>query len=268
MNEQGFFNINEAAKMVGVSQATIRNWEKNGLIKSKRRDNNYRVFDFRDIETLKTIKHYSAEKGMTQKLIRELVSKDDLTFIESDETSYKKIHHIMLKKYREDEGYTLDEVAQAVGISASYLSRIEQGKANVSFEVLEKLAAFYGESTLRFFDIREEVRNEIVRNGQGKFLASGFKGVEIQALIGSSSSPLDVIRFSIQPGCGDFKAHSHRSGNEFIFVLTGQLEVVLDESSAHLLDVNDSIHFESSRTHRWSNPGKEAADIIWVHSYI
>ena len=268
MNQQGFFSINEAAKMVGVSPATIRNWEKNGLIKSKRRDNNYRVFDFKDIETLKAIQHYSVEKGMTQELIKELVSKDDLTFLESDESSYKKIHHIMLKKYREEEGFTLDEVALSVGISPSYLSRIEQGKANVSFEVLEKLAAFYGESTLRFFDIREEEKKEVVRNGQGKSTASGFNGVDIQTLIGSSSSPLDVVRFTIQPGCGDFKSHSHRSGNEFIFVLSGQLEVVLDDDSTHLLNLNDSIHFESSRKHRWSNPRKEATDIIWVHSYI
>lgn len=268
MNQQGFFSINEAAKMVEVSPATIRNWEKNGLIKSKRRDNNYRVFDFKDIETLKIIKYYSVEKGMTQELIRELVSKDDLTFIESAESSYKRIHHTLLKKYREEEGFTLDEVALSTGISSSYLSRIEQGKANVSFEVLEKLAAFYGESTLRFFDVREEEKKEVVRDGQGKSLASGFKGVDIQTLIGSSSSPLDVVRFSIQPGCGDFKAHSHRSGNEFIFVLSGKLEVVLDNDSAHLLNVNDSIHFESSRTHSWSNPGKEVTDIIWVHSYI
>ena len=56
------FNINQVAKMLGVVPATIRNWEKNGLFVAKRKSNNYRVFDFDDIELLKKIKVYSLLK--------------------------------------------------------------------------------------------------------------------------------------------------------------------------------------------------------------
>ena len=58
------FTISQVAKMLGVVPATIRNWEKNGLIKAKRTASNYRVFTLDDIETLKKIKEYSGEKRM------------------------------------------------------------------------------------------------------------------------------------------------------------------------------------------------------------
>ena len=47
------FTVNQVAKMLGVVPATIRNWEKNGLIQVKRSASNYRIFTWKDIETLK-----------------------------------------------------------------------------------------------------------------------------------------------------------------------------------------------------------------------
>ena len=56
------FSINQVAKMIGVVPATIRNWEKYGLIEAKRSSNNYRRFSLDDINTLKKIKEYSIDK--------------------------------------------------------------------------------------------------------------------------------------------------------------------------------------------------------------
>ena len=53
------FTINQVAKILGVVPATIRNWEKNGMISSKRSASNYRIFTLDDIETLKKIRQTS-----------------------------------------------------------------------------------------------------------------------------------------------------------------------------------------------------------------
>lgn len=63
-NIQMFFNINEAANMVEVSPATLRNWEKAGLFKANRSGNNYRVFTVNDIEMLKKIRYYAVDMKM------------------------------------------------------------------------------------------------------------------------------------------------------------------------------------------------------------
>ena len=48
----GLLTISDAADAIGVSPDTIRRWEKKGLIKTSRTDNNYRVFNLKEIKRL------------------------------------------------------------------------------------------------------------------------------------------------------------------------------------------------------------------------
>lgn len=268
-NDQIVFNISDVAKVIGVVPATIRSWEKAGLFIPKRKENNYRVYDFHDIEILKKIYEYSNEKNMSTATIKQLLSSDmTIHQTNSNKKYYKEIYHAKLKKYRENENYTLEEVSREIGISASYLSRIEQGKTTVSYDILEKLAEFYGESAIRFFDIKRNDNNELVKCGQGKQLETGLGGVKIQSLIDTEESTFDSMKFIIDPNCGDFKSHSHHNGEEFIYVLKGKLQVTLDDKQDFILCEGDSIHFKSCRNHKWNNPGSKLTEIIWTHSYI
>jgi DNA-binding transcriptional MerR regulator len=45
----------EVSDMLGISMDTLRNWEMNGLFKVKRKENGYRVYMDKDIQTLKII---------------------------------------------------------------------------------------------------------------------------------------------------------------------------------------------------------------------
>lgn len=51
---------------------------------------------------------------------------------------------LILTKFRARAGYTLEEAAEAIGTSASYLSEIENGIKNPSDKMLKKLAETYG----------------------------------------------------------------------------------------------------------------------------
>jgi len=266
-NEEIVFNISDVAKIVGVVPATVRNWEKAGLIQPKRKGNNYRVYNFNDIEILKKIKEYADEKNMSLSLIKQLLSKD-VSYSKEKSVYDKEFYHAKLKKHREDEGYTLEEVSNAVGISPSYLSRIENGKTGVTYEILNKLAAFYGESTLRFFDIKNNEDSEVIRKGEGKILLTGLQGVTIESLINSDNDSFESVKFIVEPRCGDFKSHNHHSGEEFIHVLKGKLTVTLDDTTEFIIEEGDSIHFKSNRMHKWHNPSDDIAEILWVHSYL
>lgn len=261
------FNISDVAKIVGVVPATIRNWEKAGLIESKRKNNNYRAYDFIDIEHLKKIKEYSSEKNMSIPMIKQLLSKDLIVHSSENKKFNKELYLTRLKEYRENEGYTLEDVSNAIGISPSYLSRIENGKAGVSYEMLEKLASYFGESTIRFFDIKNVETQELVKDGNGKELITGIEGVRIQSLINSDNT-FESVKFIINPGCGDFKSHCHHNGEEFIYVLKGRLKVILDDSIEFNLKNGDSIHFKSTRLHKWHNPSNKISELLWVHSYL
>lgn len=51
--ERKLISIKDAAKMLGVSSLTLRNWDRNGKLKALRHPmNNYRVYKVEDIEKL------------------------------------------------------------------------------------------------------------------------------------------------------------------------------------------------------------------------
>ena len=44
-------SVSEAAKQLKVSPDTIRRWDKKGLIRSKRSESNYRLFNLKDLQS-------------------------------------------------------------------------------------------------------------------------------------------------------------------------------------------------------------------------
>lgn len=76
---------------------------------------------------------------------------------------------------------------------------------------------------------------------------------------------MDCQRWMLAPGTGSNGAYSH-GGEEFIHVLEGCFEVVLDGKECYLLEGGDSIYFRSTAMHAWRNPGLERTVLMWVNT--
>lgn len=267
------FNINQVAKVLDVVPATIRNWEKAGLFTAKRKDNNYRVYNLDDIEILKKIRTLSIDKQMGSVAIKSIITTDlhrppYLSGQGNNETQSKYSKKLLSDKWRESRekmGLTLEEVSAQVGISTSYLSKIENGLANISIELLNKLAIFYGESILYFFELEGEER--VVKKGSGEIADIGLPGVLMESLISQKHHVLFPMLFTIEPGGGDPHTHHHH-GEEFIYVLSGKLKVTLNYEEEYILKQGDSLFFKSFDYHSWVNIGTKETKLIWVHSPI
>jgi len=266
------FGINDVAKVLGVVPATIRNWEKTGLFVAKRAENNYRIYTIDDIEVLKKIKEVlniqkNSRNGIVQ--ILPAINSDNplVNIVERDKQPMysKKLLNKRWKEYREEKGYTLEEVSKAVGISASHLSKLENGNANATLEVLEKIAYFYGESPIYFFDLDYSEKRKITL-GQGEKVSLGITGVDMESLISERGTSIYPIMYTVKPGCGNLEAHAH-SGQEFIFILSGKIEIRLNDNEIYLLKKNDAFFFRSKEKHSWKNPAsRSVATLLWVHS--
>ena len=68
---------------------------------------------------------------------------------------------------------------------------------------------------------------------------------------------------TITPGSGSEGSY-HHGGEEFIYVLAGELEITLDETEISRLAAGDAITFRSERPHRWRNSGAATAVAVWV----
>lgn len=273
-NAELYFSINEVAKLLGVVPATIRNWEKQGFFVAKRSSNAYRIYSLEDIETLKKIKQYSIDDKMGSKAIKSmLITQASLPPLIVGTDAYdaatppsRKLIGSKWKLYRDKLNLTLEDVATQIGISTSYLSKIENGQANISYEILERLATFYGESVLHFFEPEEENRT-LIEKGTGESVQAGIPGVSLESLISQKEHVLFPMMFYVEPGAGAPETHQHH-GEEFIYVVNGTFRVTLNYTDVYDMKAGDSMYFKSTEFHNWMNPGKKTSQVLWVHSPV
>lgn len=264
-----FFSIRDAAKQVGVVPATIRNWEKAGLIHIRKSNNGYRIFDVHDIATLKRIKTYSKEENIGINGIKMLCNQDTTkTAVPSDTKQNnnnvsKELLSSKWKEYRLERGYNLEDVAKTVGISASYLSKIENGQANVSYSVLERLAQFYGENILYYLADSQDMHH-VVRKGSAKPFEIGVEGLEVESLIAQQDNTLSALMYTAEPGSSHSNPTGH-TGEEFVYIFSGKVEFSLN-GTKYMLSAGDSICFRSNESHSWENKGNRPARFLWVYT--
>ena len=72
---QPLFTIGVVAEMIGVTPATLRLWEKKGLVSPSRRGKN-RCYSYRDLERLREIKRLLGEKRMNIAGVRAVLGRE------------------------------------------------------------------------------------------------------------------------------------------------------------------------------------------------
>jgi quercetin dioxygenase-like cupin family protein len=143
-----------------------------------------------------------------------------------------------------------------------FLSAFERNEANASFATLARLAAVYGTTLMKLFGGRAQ-HGRLVRPGERRVLR-GVPGVKMEFL-SSGGRLLESMLFRVSPHAGSEGAYSHE-GEEFILMLSGTLEIWLDELQCYVLREGDSFWFQSTLAHRWFNPGNSEAVLVWINT--
>ena len=167
-----------------------------------------------------------------------------------------------LRRLRKKTGLGVVEAARRSKISAGFLSAIELSRANPSVATLQRLASTYGATVLDFFDLPKQ-SNRLVRPRDRRAIQTQ-SGVRIE-LLSVGARQLESQLFRVQPGAGSDGSYSHQ-GEEFIHMMSGTLEIWLDELECHTLHQGDSFWFESTVGHRWYNPSTEEAVLLWINT--
>ncbi len=256
----GLLTVSATARVLGVSPSTLRLWENVGLITPARSNGRYRLYTPELLEVLKRIKYLRDVKQLNLPGIRQFLGKPATATTPSG-TAPTDLGP-KLRRLRKGTGLGVVEAARKAKISAGFLSAIELSRANPSVATLQRLAAAYGKTTLDFFELPKQ-SNRLVRPRDRRAIQTQ-SGVRIENLsIGAKQ--LESHLFHVPPGAGSDGSYSHQ-GEEFIYMISGKLEIWLDELQCHTLDEGDSFWFESSVGHRWYNPSSETAVLLWVNT--
>ena len=258
------FRISEAARMLGVSASSLRNWERMGLLTPTRSQGRYRMYSQGALEKLKRIKYLRTVKRVNPAGIAAMLVEGGKPAEEPPSGDKRKREAIgqQLVKLRRGLRLTLAEVAERTGVSVSFLSSLERGYSNASIATLQKLARLYKTSVLSFFAESDNTRR-LVRPRDRKILEPN-PGVQME-LLAFGRKVMEPHLFRIAPAAGSGGSYSHE-GEEFIYVLQGTLEIWLDEMENYTLQPGDSLYFESTRAHRWQSLSEKETLLLWVNT--
>jgi DNA-binding transcriptional MerR regulator len=257
------FGISEAANMVGVSPATLRAWERDGLIRPTRTHAGYRRFSVEDVERLRRVRSLRDVQGFNVPAIRLTLGEGEANGSLSSTRRHAPDDTQRLRALRLRDGLSLRQAGVRTGLSASFISLIERGLANPSIAVLQKLTASYGTSIAELMSGPRRSSEKLVRRANRQ-VSGTAAGIQLEQLT-FGDRMMEVHVFTVEPGAGSQESYQH-AGEEFMFLLEGALDVWLDGIERFRLEPGDLLYFESNQAHQWTNPGDRPCVFLGVNT--
>jgi DNA-binding transcriptional MerR regulator/mannose-6-phosphate isomerase-like protein (cupin superfamily) len=256
-----YLKIGDVARLVKISPSMLRTWERAGLAKPQRSEGSYRLYTPEDVRILKRARYLRRVRGLNAPAIVELLQQEGALQNGKSREAGRDIQvgkH--LRRLRLKSGRSLASVAKSCGVSVGFLSALERSHMSASVGTLRRIAKFYHVNILNFFG--PGAPKPVVRANERKRLEAG-RGVRME-LLAWGDVMMEPHLFRIAPGAGSGESYSHE-GEEFIFVLRGQMTISL-EGREYLLRRGDSFYFQSKTEHRWTNPGKSETHLLWINT--
>ena len=174
----------------------------------------------------------------------------------------------MVREARKKKGWTLEETSQQAGIGRSTLSKIENGQTRPGFDIVRRLTQALELETPNLFlqsgksDLSG--RRDLTRKGEGepKITATYSHELLCNELISKSMVPyVSTIKARDISDFGDWIRHR---GEEFMYVLSGELVLHTEHYRPVAMKTGDSIYYDSSMGHCCVTTSKEDAVVLWV----
>ncbi len=178
-----------------------------------------------------------------------------------------------IRELRENRGFSLQEMAARTGYSSALLSQIENHMLSPPLGALIKIAraleikvgAFFGEEPGEpFVIVRKQERRRISRFASKEGVSYGYTYETLGA--DKKDRHMEPFLVTLEPATVKSEKLSTHDGEEFIFVLEGEMEAILGNHK-DVLYPGDCIYYDSTIPHKvqchQDTPAKILA-IIWT----
>ncbi|HLZ94551.1 MAG TPA: XRE family transcriptional regulator [Candidatus Dormibacteraeota bacterium] len=168
-----------------------------------------------------------------------------------------------IRSLRETRSLSLKQLADATGLTQSFLSQVERDLTSPSVASLRKIAQALGTSVATFF-AGGSPNGRLVKRDARPVLLHPKRRWRDSLLTPSMTSKLQVIWSEIEPGGGSGdEPYSHDSDEECVVIVQGRLDFWVGEEH-YLLEKGDALTFESRLPHKNRNPGPGKTQVLWV----
>ena len=168
-----------------------------------------------------------------------------------------------LRNLRHIKGLTLKDLADRTLCSESMLSKVENGKAQVSLTLLHRIVHSLDITITALFSESRADQGVVTRAQDRSTFRIDANGSRLERLIPPNLGHLLEGNLHIlEPGGGSDGILTHE-GEEVGYVLSGVFELTVS-GVQYLLHSGDSFVYRSEEPHSYRNPGKVTTRVIWV----
>jgi transcriptional regulator with XRE-family HTH domain len=167
-----------------------------------------------------------------------------------------------LRAARLARNLTLEQVAEAAGLTKGFVSRLERDAVSPSVASLVTVCEVLGLRVGALFDPPDTA---IVRAGQGRAINFGGQATAEHLLTPGTQQQVEVIHAVLDGGgSGGAELYSLDCEVEFVYVISGRLEVVFVEEVVRL-SAGDALTFPGHAPHTWRNASaSRRCEVLWV----
>ncbi|MGW9182849.1 helix-turn-helix domain-containing protein [Agromyces sp. NPDC055661] len=170
-----------------------------------------------------------------------------------------------VRRYRSARRMSQRALAQVAGVSPGFVSQLENGRAGASIATLRRIADALGVGLADLVEPGPVPAARVVR-ADARRTFSATHGMTKWFLTEPPFGHVEMYAVRIEPGgsTGPERYH-HGEAEEVLLVQRGEVVVELGDERYDLA-AGDTIVYSSSTPHRVANPGREAAELVWLNS--
>lgn len=175
-----------------------------------------------------------------------------------------------VRELRKARDWTLEQAAVQAGLARSTLSKIENGQMSPTYDALKKLAVGLGISVPQLFT--PPSKGQV--NGRMAVTRNGDEAVQItttyeHALLAETLTSKKMLPYRARVrarSMDEFDGWVRHDGEEFLYVLTGQIRLYTEFYEPIDLRRGDSAYYDAAMGHNVISVSSDDATILWVTS--
>ncbi|MEJ5202483.1 MAG: XRE family transcriptional regulator [Anaerolineales bacterium] len=191
---------------------------------------------------------------------------------------------VKLKERRKQLGLTLDELAEKTGLTASFISQVERGKASLSLQSLQAMAEALDSPMLYFMTdgqgtkvsgisehqaqmsnasyYQQSLYEPVVRPENRPRLVFPLSGIQLELLVPSLGQKMVSFKGRLEPGNIHMAKKLREPTEEILYMVSGTLTLEFTFGS-YTLHPDESIYFEGKDLLRMICASEDEA-AVWI----
>lgn len=175
---------------------------------------------------------------------------------------------VVLANLRRENGWTLADVSAKTGVSISTLSKVENNQTSPAYSVLTRLAeglnVEFGELIGRTPERAAQGARAITRAHEGAFYSNEMGHYEALASEIAAKKLEPMIVQIPATKTSPSRVRSSHAGEEFVYVLEGQVVFEMEPYAPTILNQGDNVYFDGSSAHGFAAYGDAPAKILSI----